>query len=139
MHNRPYKSDVEVEQVVHRLECCDFALDEFTHAAHLTVAAAYLSSYGEDSAMDHMRESLLRFSRHHGRMGYHETITRFWLRMIAAQPVCPQPLYERVNEVISRFADKDLVFQYYSRERLLSDVAKREWVEPEKSPFPVIT
>jgi hypothetical protein len=95
----------------------------------VTVAVLYVARHGEALALDRMRESLLRFSQHHGRMGYHETITRFWLRMVAAEPVVSQPLYQRANDVVSKFADKDLVFQYYTRERLMSDVAKKEWVE----------
>ena len=136
MRNHRYKSDAEVEEVVHRFECCEFAIDEFDHVSHLTVAVVYLARYGEAVAMDRMRESLLRFSRHHGRMGYHETITQFWLRMVAAEPAASQPLYLRANEIVSMFADKDLVFQYYTRERLMSDVAKKEWVEPDLKKVP---
>jgi len=129
MHKRLYESDAEVEEVVRRFESCGFAVQEFDHVAHLTVAVVYLTRFGECVAMDRMRESLLRFSRHHGRMGYHETITRFWLRLVAAEPSCSQTLYVRVNEIVSKYADKNLVFQYYTRERLMSDVARKEWVE----------
>jgi hypothetical protein len=136
MPKHRYKSDAEVEEVVRRFECCEFAIDEFDHVFHLTVAVVYLSRYGEAVAMERMRESLLRFSRHHGRMGYHETITRWWLRMVAAEPAASEPLYGRANHVVSKFADKDLVFQYYTRERLMSDEAKKEWVEPDLKKVP---
>src|ERR1700758_3179547 len=66
MHKRLYESDAEVEEVVRRFESCGFAVQEFDHVAHLTVAVVYLTRFGECVAMDRMRESLLRFSRHHG-------------------------------------------------------------------------
>jgi len=136
MRNHRYKSDAELEEVVRRFEWCEFEIEEFDHLCHLTVAVLYVARHGEALAMDRMRESLLRFSQHHGRMGYHETITRFWLRMVAAEPVVSQPLYQRANDVASKFADKDLVFQYYTRERLMSDVAKKHWVEPDLKKVP---
>ena len=42
-------------------------------------------------------------------------------------------LGERVNRGLERLADKELIFQYYEREVLLSDRARAEWVAPRGS------
>ena len=136
VHPAPYQTDAEVEEVVRRFESCEFAIDAFDHAAHLTVAVAYIARYGQEAAMSHMRESLLRFSRRHGKMGYHETITRFWLGVVAAEPAGSELLYQRANHIVSKYADKDFVFRFYTRDRLMSDLAKKEWVEADLKPSP---
>jgi hypothetical protein len=44
---------------------------------------------------------------------------------------------ESVNEVIVRYGRKDILFEYYTRERVLSEVARREWVEPDLKSIPL--
>jgi Ni/Co efflux regulator RcnB len=130
---RVYRSDAEIDEIVRKFEACEFELHEFDHAAHLTVAVAYVSRHGEAGAMDRMRESLLRFSAHHHRMGYHETITRFWLRVVANEFREGQSIYDQANRVVSTYRDKEFVFRFYTKERLASDQAKRQWLEPDLS------
>jgi hypothetical protein len=42
---------------------------------------------------------------------------------------------ETVNKVVEHYDNKDVLFGYYSRERVLSERAKREWVEPDLRPL----
>ena len=74
-----YRNADAVREVVEKFERCEYAPQEFTHARHLTVACWYLCTLPEKEALDRMREGLLRFTTHHGKRGYHETITRFWI------------------------------------------------------------
>jgi len=60
-----YSDVIEIELVVKKLESCEYAKDEFTHARHLTVAAWYLSHFPDEQALDKMRSSLLRFTKYH--------------------------------------------------------------------------
>ena len=131
---RAYSNHAELDEVVRRFENCEFAIHEFDHAAHLTVAVVYVARYGESAAMERMRDALIRFSRHHGKMGYHETITRFWLRIIASEPQDSGPLHARANKIVRKYSDKELIFRYYTREQLMSDFARANWLEPELSP-----
>ncbi len=66
-----------------RFERCDFALAEFTHARHLTVACWYLCALSREDALGRMQRGLQSFIAHHGKQGYHETITRFWMELLA--------------------------------------------------------
>ena len=50
-----YRDENEIRRVVERFERCDFALPEFTHARHLTVACWYLCTLSREEAMERMR------------------------------------------------------------------------------------
>jgi hypothetical protein len=130
-----YTSDAEIAEVVQKFEACTFSGAEFTHARHLTVLVGYLSRGSEQDALSAMREGLLRFSAHHGAsMIYHETITRFWVCVVdrflrSRRPTAP--LHVLANEVVRRYGDKNMVFDYYSRDRLMSPEARAGWLEPD--------
>ncbi len=133
-----WATDADVALLVSRFEGCELKLHEFTHRAHLTVAVAYLVEFGESGAIERMRKSLRRFSSQQGKTGYHETITRFWIRLlrtyVAGQPSLP--LHELGLGAVRKFEDKELIFGYYSRERLMSHDARLNWVEPDLKPLP---
>ena len=134
MANRTYATDREIEEVVGKFEGCQFALEEFTHARHLTVACWYLCTMSPEAALSRMRDGLLRFIGHHGKQGYHETITRFWMELLRSSLLQASPkaqLMDKVNNTLKRFTNKDVLFMYYSRERVMSEAAKADWVEPD--------
>lgn len=132
-----YDSMENIEAVVRKFENCEYSPAEFTHARHLTVAAWYLSRVPMQKALDLMREKLRQFSWHHGKMGYHETITRFWLQLVETFMAenAGVPLDSMVNKVVQEFDDKNLLFQYYRRELVMSEKARAEWVEPDLLPL----
>lgn len=72
--------------------------------------------------------------------GYHETITQASLRMarhvLAAQPEGVMPSAAFAALMASPLGDKDWLFAYWSRERLMSAQARRAWVEPDLEPLP---
>lgn len=123
-----FSCDEDVWRVVAKFEACEYSLVEFDHGRHLAVGLAYLSLGSAEEAMTRMRESLVRFSRHQGKMGYHETITRFWLERLAG--IRGERLCQRANQALTALADKDLVFACYEHEVLMSEIARREWVPP---------
>jgi hypothetical protein len=129
-----YWSSAEIEIVVRKLENCEYGVHEFGHDKHLAVAAWYLTSPGPRAALERMRASLLRFTEHHGKTGYHETITRFWLLLVEdflRTEVGASSLADKVNRLVCRYADKNIVFDYYSCERIMSEEARSTWVEPD--------
>jgi hypothetical protein len=130
----PYHSEAEIEEVVRRLESCEYAPEEFVHTKHLTVAAWYFLRLDAIVAEDHMRAGLQKFIRHHRKTGYHVTITEFWLRFVrhTLQKLRPgENFVSCVNQVIENLNDKNLIYQYYTRKRLEAPDAKASWIEPE--------
>lgn len=135
-----YGEESEIQEVVHKFEHCEFAPEEFTHARHLTVACWYLCTMPPDAALTRMREGLQRFIAHHGKKGkYHETITRFWMELVndflAHEPPL-EPLTDKVNKAAKLYGNGNVLFAYYTRERALSEAAKREWIEPDLRAMP---
>ena len=129
-----YREESEIREVVAKFENLEFALPEFTHVRHLTVASWYLCTLTSAEALVRIRSGLQRFITHHGREGYHETITRFWMELLAEfLRNLPETMTtaEKINRAVQAHRDKDLLFRYYSREFVMSNGARKEWVEPD--------
>jgi hypothetical protein len=134
----PKMTDAEILTMVDRLERCLLGKEEFHHRDHLAVAVVYLYSADIETAMDRMRASLKRFAAHHGVTGlYHETLTRFWLRQVEMRLDCGQCLRDSVRSIQEQLSDKNLAFEYYSRERIGSQDAREMWMEPDLRPLAV--
>ena len=137
-----YKTDDEIRALVSAFEACSFHPSEFRHYQHLTVALWYVWHLSPDEASVKMTEGIRRLAETYGKMGYHETITLFWLRIVAnfvAGHRADGSLSETANRLIDRCNDKDLIGQFYSAELLATDKAKAEWVEPDLKALPELT
>jgi hypothetical protein len=129
-----YADESEIREVVEKFERCELALAEFTHARHLTVACWYLCTLPRHQALLRMRCGLQRFIDHHQKHGYHETITRFWMELLCnylCQSRGGATITGKVNDAVERFASKDVLYSYYTRERVMSDAARAAWIEPD--------
>lgn len=125
-------TDAEILTLVDQLERCLLGKEEFHHRDHLTVAVVYLYGSDLETAMDRMRTSLKRFAAHHGVAGlYHETLTRFWLLQIDQRLDRSECLNRSVQAIQEQFNDKNLAFEYYSRELIESKEAKETWLKPD--------
>ena len=72
-------------ELARALERGEIANENFPHASHLHVAWVYLSeSSSVKEAASKMRETLRRFASSAGKLEkYHETITLFWVHLLA--------------------------------------------------------
>ena len=118
--------------------------EEWTHAAHLTVGAWHVEAYGAAEALTRLRAGIRRLNESHGSVntatsGYHETITAAYVTLLDAYlNACPRglPLAERVDRLLAGpLAARDMLFTFYSRERLMSTEARARWVEPDLVPL----
>lgn len=134
----------EVFTLVREFEDGTLPKAQWTHRAHLTVACWYLVSHPEPEALLRIREGIKRYNASQGVVttkdrGYHETITIFWARMVRsylAKATLERPLAHIINEMVARYSDKNLPFEYYSRERLMSWEARMNWVDPDLKLLP---
>ena len=132
------KDDDAIRIIVQKFENCEFSPEEFTHRHHLTVASWYLCAETQADALSRMRTALQRFIAHHGKQGYHETITRFWMELLAAylnELPDSMPLVSRVNSAVECYRSKEILFSYYTRELLMSDAARQAWIAPDLQPI----
>jgi len=138
-----YRTAQQIAQLVQAVERCALAPAEFGHHAHMTVAIWYLAHLPIDEATAAMRATIQRFATHHGHNQlYHETITMFWMRVLrhyldAADPQLP--LADVTYRALAELGSMQPVFRHYSRERIFSDQARREWVAPDLIPMPTST
>jgi hypothetical protein len=129
-----YKSADEIESLVQRLETCALPPSDMNHAAHLAISAWYLSELTMPEGADRIRESLIRFIKHNGLNSYNETITLFWVKLVSRflqNAGTSRSIKDIANDLIARFGDSQIMFDYYSRQYLLSKEAQAAWVEPD--------
>lgn len=138
MSYRNFKDDAEVAELVGGFEACEIHPAEFKHYQHLAVALWYVSHLPYDEACEKLKTGIQRLAASYGKTGYHETITEFWLRKVRefrrSRP-SPGSLSVLTNQLIARCGDKNLIFDYYSKEALDSQEARTGWVEPDLKPF----
>ncbi len=135
-----YGGDSEVEDVVRRFESGELPPSEFKHIPHLTVSLFYLLRFPEQEALRRMRQSIHSYLLRHNidPRVYHETLTVFWMRRVSAfvaQSDTSRPLAQLANELIASCRDKEILFEYYSRELINSEEAHARWVKPDVKPL----
>jgi hypothetical protein len=111
---------------------------QFDHIAHVRLAWVYLHEAASlDEALSRMQDAIRRFAAAAGvPQKYHETITVLWMRLLAeTRTAGAAGEIAGVLQAHPALGDKDLPFQYYSRELLLSDDARAAWVEPDRRPL----
>src|SRR5882724_13441194 len=81
-----FTSMEEISDLIAHFEIGD--AKPWTHAAHLTMAFWYLSRMDETQATERIRSGILHYNECQGTAntdvsGYHETLTIFWIRIVA--------------------------------------------------------
>ncbi len=136
-----FKDESDLTALVRGFETCTIHPAEFKHYQHLAVAFWYVAHFPYHEASDRMRNGIQKLAAAYGKMGYHETITMFWLEMVRrffAEASPRESILNLANRLAAKFVDKKAINEYYSAELLDSEKAKAEWVEPDLKPFEVI-
>lgn len=112
---------------------------DWTHEAHLLVALWHLKEYPKAEATCYLRSRIISYNEVVGtengpRSGYHETLTLFWIWVIAEYlKRHEEELTELINLFInSKYADRRLPFQFYTKVKLISVEARASWLVPDK-------
>ena len=140
---KTFRTTEEMLELVRRFDDCTLPREEWTHAAHLTVALWHLLQFDWPEAVARVRRGIKRYNAAHGipttpTGGYHETLTIFWLRTVRAfleaERNEARALVHLANE-LAETADKGLPLKHYTRELLFSPEARAAWVEPDLKPI----
>ena len=139
----PYRTSAEVLRLVREFEDCTLPRAEWTHHAHLAVGLWYLMRHDEVEATRLIRQGIWHYNKACGvkttaTSGYHETVTLFYVRVIAsflAAASLDCTLAALANSLVRACGDKNLPLRYYSRERLMSPEARAAWLEPDLRPL----
>jgi hypothetical protein len=142
---RFFTADAEIEPLGEGLLARDLPREEWTHEAHLA-ATTYLLTRRPDVDLDTELPGIIRrYNESVGGVnsdteGYHETITRTFLhgvRLFLGEADQKAPLHELLNELlVSPMGRRDWPLRFYSRERLFSVEARRNFITPDIASFP---
>jgi len=142
---RLFHSDAEIAHIGEGLLARTLPREEWTHEAHLA-ATTYLLLKRPDVDIDKELPGIIRaYNESVGGVnndteGYHETITRVFLRgvrIFLAEADLREPLYELVNELLlSPMGRRDWPLRFYSPQRLFSVEARREFIRPDIASIP---
>ena len=113
----------------------------WTHVAHLRVGLWHVRRLGEARALAALRDAIRAYNEAVGTAntdssGYHETLTVFYVRVIADYLEKARATADIADEaleagLIAACGARELPLEYYSRERLFSVEARRHWVTPD--------
>jgi hypothetical protein len=142
---RHFETDEAVARVGEGLLACKLPREEWTHEAHLAATIYLLLKHPEIDLAAELPGLIRRYNERVGGVnddtqGYHETITRMYLRgvrLFLEEADTRRPIHELVNELLhSPMGKRDWPLRFYSRERLMSVEARRDFIEPDVRALP---
>src|SRR5687767_383078 len=98
--------------------------DRWTHREHLRIAWMFLEEHPLDEAHLLMRVGIIRLNAFHQLVetparGYHETLTRVWLALVAKlRTISTETSSDAFVDAHSASLGREAVLSHYSRERL---------------------
>ena len=135
----------DIEALAARFEAAAIPATEWKHETHLIMGAWHVARHGAEAALERLRAGIRRLNAAHGTVdsdtrGYHETITRAYVRVIAAFLRVRAPgeaLDASVAALLAGpLAARNLLTRHYSRECSSPSPRAASWVEPDLAPLP---
>jgi hypothetical protein len=108
----------------------------FGHRQHLELAWEYLQA-GPGAAQS-MRRAIRHAASLHGEPDrYHETLTIFWVRLVALHAAATSSAsFDALIGAHPGLLDTELPARHWRHDTLWGDVARRVWVEPDLVAIP---
>jgi hypothetical protein len=134
-----YNRIEDIDDLAGRFESVSITAEEWTHHAHLTVGIWHLLHYSKEESIIRLRSRIISMNNIHGTpnsatRGYHETITLYWVWLLdeyIRRNNCGHELKTYNDFLNSIYQKSDLLFQFYTREKLFSVEARAVWVQPD--------
>jgi hypothetical protein len=124
----------------------------WTHAAHILTGACYVHALPESAAIDRMRSRVSAYNlavggQNTSTSGYHETVTIFWIKLlaafhrdsVAADPTLAHPAARLTfaAHAVAHFApQRDILRRYYDFDIVACTEARSAWIPPNLQPLP---
>lgn len=127
------------DQFLAAFEQCRLPENQWTHAAHIRVAWLCLNLDEPAAALQRIRHGILRYNTEvlHRRHKYHETVTVAFTRIVADRMRVGDAwndFAQRIDDLLD--PDDPLLLKYYTPQRLFSDEARLQFVEPDLNALP---
>jgi N-formylglutamate deformylase len=112
---------------------------EFHHRDHLRLAWLAVRRHGGAGAEEVVARGIKRFAEHHSHgPAYHDTMTRFWVRLVA-HAVSRRPEIEDFETFLVEYPlllDKNAPLRHWSREAMFAPDARAAWRDPDVVALP---
>lgn len=136
------ENEVELQRFVEAWKAGRLPKPEWTHAAHVGVAAYFAFDHAAEATFAIMKTGILHHNTSVGTAntednGYHETLTRFWSTEIGEFVRAGRfgLRLEAVRAAVAAFgSERDRFRHFYSFDVARDRRARREWVAPDLLP-----
>jgi hypothetical protein len=136
------ESEAELQRFVEAWKAGRLPKPEWTHAAHVGVAAYFAFDHAAEATFAIMKTGILHHNTSVGTAntednGYHETLTRFWSTEIGEFVRAGRfgLRLEAVRAAVAAFgSERDRFRHFYSFDVARDRRARREWVAPDLLP-----
>jgi hypothetical protein len=135
----PRSRQMDAEDMLKLFQSADLPIECWDHYGRLRVVFLYLEKWGSDIGFDNLAQDWKTYktSIGHGHL-WHYTMTRFWCLIIWTLMMKDCEINKEINSGFQSLYNKHpeihngkLFFTYYSKEVGFSDLARKQWVEPD--------
>ncbi|MBS0260761.1 MAG: hypothetical protein JSS02_02295 [Planctomycetes bacterium] len=131
------------EALLTAFEECTLPMAAWTHRAHVRVAFLFASRFPAPESLDRIRTAIKTYNASRQipespDRGYHETITVVFMRLVhdAIRHTGPFVTSDVFCERHPELLEKSVLSRFYTKDRLRSPEAKRQFIEPDLAPLP---
>lgn len=123
-------------QFLDSFEQCSLGAKCWTHAAHVRMGWLVLeTSSSFEEALTRIRAGIMRFNSTKNNIGYHETITVAFARVIDARRQAGDS-WQTFSEKHKDLFDKSFLERYYTAETLRTERSREVFLEPDREQLP---
>jgi len=142
----PFRSEDELDALVAAFEALTLPKVQWTHAMHVTIGGCFYLRHGEAGALARLRPGIRRLNESHGVVnsdthGYHESLTRLWIALIARFLDEYRALHPRtaraaaIQALAESFGHRSRIFkEYWTSDVTSSREARALWQPPDALP-----
>ena len=136
-----------VSEMISQFEKGTYPKEKWNHHTHFVMALWYTYHESIHIARHKIKEGIKKYNISVGGentddSGYHETITEFYIHIIVSYQLSFTTEYdfELLLKELDRqqFLDKNYPFRFFSKEKLMSKRARKQWVVPDRQYLPVL-
>jgi hypothetical protein len=133
-------SSEELDTLAARFAAATLRKEEWTHGAHLSVAAWYLAHYPPLEAGVRLRSGIRKLNdalggQNTATAGFHETLTEFWIRLVARWLSAHGSSAESITRLLTHpDAASGIWKRCYEFNVAQCTKARRQWIAPVRWP-----
>ncbi len=133
-------ADLNDQKFAHNFEFGALPPGTFTHEGHLRLAYVYLCDHDLNAAHSKLKSELQGFLQRNNvdPKKYHETMTRAWMMAVDAfmHRIGDTANFEEFKTKAAPLFSTQAMLTHYSKDRLLSEQARVEFIEPDLQSIP---